>query len=273
MSASIPLFHLDGVVHRYDEVVSLDGLSLEVGRGIRVALLGANGSGKSTLLRILAGLAFPLEGFVRFDGAPLTATRMRDDTYALAFRKRVGVLFQNADVQLFNPTVFDELAFGPLQLGWQKAQVLARIDETLAQLGIEELRDRSPHRLSGGEKRRVALASVLITAPDVLLLDEPTAMLDPRGQNAIIDLLASWGGSGRTIVTTTHDLGIIEDIADHCVVLQAGHLVAQGSPKAILADEPLLRATGLLHQHRHAHEDGIVHSHPHRHGRHEHGGS
>jgi cobalt/nickel transport system ATP-binding protein len=268
---TMPLFELESVRFHYDAIPALDSLTLAIGRGRRVALLGANGSGKSTLLRILGGLAFPEDGLVRFDGAPLTEERMREDAYALAFRRRVGILFQNADVQLFNPTVYDELAFGPLQLGWPRETIVAKIEETLEQLAISELRDRSPQRLSGGEKRRVALASVLIAGPEVVLLDEPTAMLDPRGQNAIIDLLAGWAGGTRTVVTTTHDLGILEDIADHCVVLQAGHLVAQGTPHEILSDEPLLRATGLLHQHRHVHEDGVVHSHPHRHGRHEHG--
>lgn len=264
------LFEVENVSFRYENVRALDALTLDVPAGARIALLGANGSGKSTLLRILDALSFPETGVVRFAGTPLTDETMEDETFAFDFRRRVGLVFQNADVQLFNPTVFDELAFGPLQLRWPKERIRARIDETLAQLAIAELRDRSPHRLSGGEKKRVSLASILILEPEVLLLDEPTAALDPRGQSAVIDLLASFQGSGRTIVTTTHDLGIVEDIADWCVILENGRVAAQGSAAEIIRDDELLRRTGLLHAHRHAHEGGVVHSHPHRHHDHKH---
>ncbi|MFZ2490303.1 MAG: ABC transporter ATP-binding protein [Thermoanaerobaculia bacterium] len=265
-----PLIEADGVSFRYDEVTAVDGVSLVVHAGERIALLGPNGCGKSTLLRLLAALAFPHEGSIRFDGADLTEERLRDDAVALPFRRRVGLLFQNAEVQLFNPTVFDELAFGPLQLGWPRERIEARVAATLEEFGLRDLHDRSPHRLSGGEKKRVALASVLILEPDVLLLDEPTAMLDPRTQSTLIDFLSGSAGSGRTFLTTTHDLAILEDIADRCLVMQRGRLVADGTPHEILTNEPLLREAGLLHAHRHVHGGGVVHSHPHRHGGHEH---
>jgi cobalt/nickel transport system ATP-binding protein len=135
----------------------------------------------------------------------------------------------------------------------------------LDDLDIAHLKDRPPHRLSGGEKKRVAIASVLILDPQVLLLDEPTAALDPRSQSQTIDLLAGWKDTGRTVVTATHDLDSVEEIADYCFVFQAGRLVAQGSPAAVLGDTNLLRQTGLLHVHRHTHGSGEVHSHPHRH--------
>ncbi len=258
-------FEVENVTYRYERVVALDAASLEIPLGRRVAFLGANGSGKSTLLRLLDGLYFPESGAVRFRGEPLTEERLADEAFSFDFRRRVGLVFQNPDVQLFNPTVFDELAFGPLQLRWPRDEIRERVARTLEDLGIAHLKDRPPHRLSGGEKKRVAIASILILEPQVLLLDEPTAALDPQSQSHTIDLLAGWKDTGRTIVTATHDLDSVEEIADWCVVFQAGRVVAQGTPEKILGDEQLLRETGLLHVHRHVHPSGEVHSHPHHH--------
>jgi cobalt/nickel transport system ATP-binding protein len=266
----LTLFALDRVTFRYGDVHALEEISLSIAKGARVALLGANGSGKSTLLRMLDALAFPSAGTMRFDGALIDADTMSDDRFAFAFRTRVGFVFQNPDVQLFNPTVFDELAFGPLQLGWPPDRIRARVGDALVRFGIEHLRERSPHRLSGGEKKRVCLASILILEPEVLLLDEPTAALDPHGQSVIFDLLYESAAAQRTIVIATHDLGIAEDLAETCVVMQAGRIAAQGPAKEIVRDEALLRRTGLLHAHRHAHDDGVVHTHPHRHREHGH---
>lgn len=263
-------FDVQDVTYRYDDVKALDGLTLSIGRGQRIAVLGANGSGKSTLLRLLDGLYFPEKGKVNFFGMPLSELTLRNDEFAYAFRRRVALVFQNADVQLFNPTVFDEVAFGPLQLRWPKVEIRRRVAETLELMEIAHLKDRSPHRLSGGEKKRVALASVLILEPEVLLLDEPTAALDPKSQSRLIDFLVEWGGGNKTVVTATHDLGIVEDIADRCYVFQHGRVVAEGTPKEILGDEQLLRQTNLIHAHRHRHESGEVHSHPHLHHRYEH---
>ncbi len=135
---------------------------------------------------------------------------------------------------------------------------------------IAPLKDRSPHRLSGGEKKRVALASVLILDPEVLLLDEPTAALDPKSQSRLIDFLIEWGGGAKTVVTATHDLDLVADIADHCFVFQHGRVAAEGTPQEILGDEPMLRQTNLIHAHRHVHASGEAHTHPHLHHGHEH---
>ena len=192
---SAPAFELQDVGYAYQEVAALDGLSLVIARGQRVVLLGANGSGKSTLLRLLDGLYFPDRGVLEAFGEPLTEARLADEAINFAFRRRVGLVFQNPDVQLFNPTVFDELAFGPLQLGWPSARIRERIEAMLARFAIGHLKDRAPHRLSGGEKKRVALASVLILEPDVLLLDEPTAALDPESQSEVIRFLIDCRGT------------------------------------------------------------------------------
>ena len=258
-------------MYRYNsDVTALNGISLAVKRGTRIAVLGANGSGKSTLLRILDGLYFPDQGSVTAFGEPLTEERLLDDTFAFEFRRRVALVFQNPDVQLFNPSVFDEVAFGPLQLRWPKDQIRRRVAETLDMFEISHLKDRSPHRLSGGEKKRVALASVLILNPEGLLMDEPTAALDPKSQSMVVDFLVGWAGSAKTVVTTTHDLDIVEEIADHGFVFQQGRVVAEGAPASLLHDTPLLEATNLIHAHRHTHPSGETHIHPHRHLGHAH---
>ncbi len=262
-------FELRDVVYRYPEVTALDGVSLSFTSGERVAVLGANGSGKSTLLRLLDGLCFPDRGEVRFNGNVLNDEAFSDESFACDFRRRVAFIFQNPDAQLFNPTVFDEIAFGPLQMRWPKKEIIERVHGAMRDLRIESLKERAPHRLSGGEKKRVALASVLILDPDVLLLDEPTATLDPLSQSQMIDFLAANEGR-KTVITATHDLSVVADIADRCVVFEGGRLIAQGTPMEILGDEALLCRAHLLYGHRHRHPSGVTHAHPHLPGGHRH---
>jgi cobalt/nickel transport system ATP-binding protein len=266
-----PVFEATAVNFAYEQISALRDFSLTIEAGHSVALVGANGSGKSTLLRLLDALCFPSSGSIYFCGGPLTPDRLSNNGFALSFRRRVALVFQNPDVQLFNPTVFDEVAFGPLQMGWSTAEVLARVDTTLDVMGISHLRDRAPYRLSGGEKKRVALASVIVLDPEVLLLDEPTSMLDPRSQSQLIDLIQNWKGSSKTVITATHQLEIVEDIAERVVVLEQGTVVATGSPQAILSNGELLLRANLVHAHRHKHGE-VVHSHPHvhSHGEHKH---
>lgn len=261
-------FEVCDVSYRYNHVPALHGLSMRVMQGERVALLGANGSGKSTLLRLLAGLSFPERGEVSFFGEWLSEQRLEDEDFFFGFRRRVGMVFQNPDIQLFNPSVFDELAFGPLQLRWPKEEIRRRVEQTLEQMGIAHLRDRAPHRLSGGEKKRVALASVLILDPEVLLLDEPSAALDPGSQSQIVDFLVSCGHQSKTVITATHDLDTLEDIADRCYVFENGGIAGEGTPLAVLHDVALLERTKLVRPQHHVHGDGIMQPHPHLH-RHE----
>jgi cobalt/nickel transport system ATP-binding protein len=268
---TVPIFEAKQVSFSYEEIPALRDLSLTFEPGRSVALVGANGSGKSTLLRLLDALCFPSSGSVSFCGDPLTPERLRDDSFALSFRGRVALVFQNPDVQLFNPTVFDEVAFGPLQMGWSSSEVVSRVNAALETMGITDLRDRPPYRLSGGEKKRVALASVIVLDPEVLLLDEPTSMLDPRSQSQLIDLIQNWKGTSKTVITATHQLEIVEDIAERVVVLEHGSGIAEGTPSQILSDGELLLRANLVHAHLHKHRD-MVHSHPHvhSHGQHEH---
>ena len=266
-----PVFEVKQVSFSYDEIPALRNLSLTIDARRSVALVGANGSGKSTLLRLLDALCFPSSGSITFCGDRLTPERLRDDGYALSFRRRVALVFQNPDVQLFNPTVFDEVAFGPLQMGWTSSEVIERVNSTLETMGVAHLGHRPPYRLSGGEKKRVALASVIVLDPEVLLLDEPTSLLDPRSQSQLIDLIQNWKGTSKTVVTATHQLEIVEDIAERVVVLEKGSVTAEGTPSEILSNSELLLRANLVHAHRHRHGD-MVHSHPHlhSHAKHEH---
>ncbi len=264
------VFDVQNITFRYDDLTAIKDLSLKIAANRRIAVLGANGSGKSTLLRLLDGLYFPETGAINFCGKPLTEAALQNEEFAFDFRRRVALVFQNPDVQLFNPTVFDEIAFAPLQLRWSKSEIKEKISEVLNLMEIAHLKDRPPHRLSGGEKKRVALASVLILDPQVLLMDEPTAALDPKSRGQIVDFLSGWSGSEKTVVTATHDLDVIEEIADYCFVFQNGRIAGEGTPTEILADRNLLEQTNLIHSHRHKHADGTVHSHAHRHLVHDH---
>jgi len=230
---------------------ALDDISLKVCAGESLAILGANGSGKSTLLKLLDGLYFPSRGSISAFGQPLTEDALRSDEYNFAFRRRVGLVFQDSDVQLFSPSVLDEVAFAPLQLGLSREEVNRRVDSALAALQIEKLRDRAPHHLSGGEKRRVALASLLTLQPDVWLMDEPTTGLDPRSQSWLVEFILSLRKEGKTVIVATHDLELVEQTATSIYVFDEDHhIVASGSPEDILSDHELLHRCNLSHYHQ-----------------------
>ncbi|MHB8928008.1 MAG: energy-coupling factor ABC transporter ATP-binding protein [Bacillota bacterium] len=241
------IFNLDKVSFDYGPgAPALDDVDLTVAEGESVALLGANASGKTTLLRLLAGLASPTKGAITAFGVPLTAEALRDRGFTASFRRRVGFVFQNAEAQLFSPTVAAEVAFGPLQLGLDEAAVAGRVHDTLVLLGIEHLAERAPFHLSGGEKRKVAIGSVLSLAPDILLFDEPTTGLDPRSRAWLVRFLRALREAGKTLVTATHDLDIVGRLADRAVVLGEDHRVwSDGPVGAVLADHPLLVGANL----------------------------
>jgi cobalt/nickel transport system ATP-binding protein len=216
----VPIFEVHDLCFSYNEQISaLDQISLSVKPGEKLAILGSNGSGKSTLLKILDGLYFPNGGSIQAFGQPLTEQALRDDKFNFEFRSRVGFVFQDSDVQLFMPSVWDEIAFAPLQLGVNHSEVAARVEAALIALHIEKLRDRPPHQLSGGEKKRVSLASVLSLSPEVWLLDEPSAGLDPRSVSWLIDFIVSQGKAEKTVVVATHDLELVKAAADRVYVL------------------------------------------------------
>ena len=244
---------------------ALRGIDITIKKGEKITIIGANGSGKSTLLHLLDGLIFPDKGVVKTFGKEFRENDFNDEAFSRNFRMKVGFVFQNPDVQLFCPTVKEDIIFGPLQLGVEKKEIEKRLAGILSILKIEDLLDRSPHQLSIGEKRKAAIASTLIINPDVLVLDEPTAGLDPLTTRIIIDLLTQANEAGKTIITSTHDLHIVEEISDTVYVFgQEKRIVKSGSPREILEDNQLLQMNNLIHIHSHKHKEKI-HAHPHLH--------
>jgi cobalt/nickel transport system ATP-binding protein len=261
LTSAEPVFHLRGVRYRYGgRQLALDGIDLEIARGEQVVLLGANGSGKSTLLKLLNGIYAPSEGTMRALGRDIKAVAAGMDSFQ--FHREVGLVFQDPDIQLFSATVFDDVAFGPLQLGLSQDEVKDRCDEALGQMEITHLAQRAPFELSGGEKKRAAIASVLSLRPDVILLDEPTASLDPRTKWVLVNLIRKLGAAGKTLITTTHELEIVPIIANRVVVIgEERRVLADGTPQAILSDHDLLIRANLIHEH--LHEQGVHHGHEH----------
>lgn len=260
------IFELKDIYFSYlGKFPALCGVSIAVEQGQKISVIGANGSGKSTLLHILDGIIFADKGSVKFRGQELKEDSFRDENFSRNFRRSVGLVFQNPDVQLFCPTVKEDIIFGPLQLGIEKSEIKKRLEELIDIFAIKDLLDRSPHQLSIGEKRKVAIASSLIINPDLLLLDEPTAGLDPLTTRHIMDLLIRANDSGKTIITSTHDLHIVEEISDLVYVFgQDKKIIKSGATDTILKDVNLLKATNLMHIHSHRHKDKI-HIHPHLH--------
>jgi cobalt/nickel transport system ATP-binding protein len=263
---SEPLFSLNNVCFSYTgKIPALDNLSLSINSGERIAVIGANGTGKSTLLHMLDALVFPSAGSIQAFGYTLTERGMNNVEQQQMFRKKVGFVFQNPDIQLFCPTVKEDILFGVLQLGFSKDEIKNRFNNVVELLKIGHLLERSPHQLSIGEKKKAAIASVLIIEPDVLLLDEPTAGLDPQTTRDIIGILYEAHKNGNTIVMATHDLHLVEEIADTLYVFGANRtIIRSGTPSDILADQQFLRENNLLHIHVHRHLH-MTHLHPHSH--------
>jgi cobalt/nickel transport system ATP-binding protein len=260
------IFSLRNVSYSYpDGTLGVQVDELHVHAGACTIILGPNGSGKSTLLKILDGLFFPQNGEVRAFGETITEDRLNEKRFRRFFRSRIGLVFQNPDVQNFSPTVRDELAFGPMQKGLHGEELDCAVDRAMEILGIGTLGDRYPYRLSGGEKKRVAIASVLTVDPEVYLLDEPTASLDPATEGILIDLLADLTDQRKTLVIATQDLLLARHIGEWAVVLDQDRAVAaSGTIAEVLARHDLLESTGLVHAHRAPHRTaaaGFRHSH------------
>jgi cobalt transport protein ATP-binding subunit len=241
--------------------VALDGVSFAVNAGESVGLIGANGTGKSTLLLCLVGV-LKGEGRIRVHGMEL------DSESAASIRRHVGFVFQNPEHQLFSTSVLDDVVFGPLNIGLSRAEALAVADEVLAKLNMLEFKKRVPQHMSQGEKKKVALATALAMSPTIMLLDEPTAGLDPRSSTQLIDILFTLKDEGRTMLVATHDMHLVEEVADRVIVLgETRTVVREGTPAEILTDLDFLAQHNLIHAHGHFHER-TRHGHPHIHGHH-----
>ena len=236
-AAATSAVELRHVHYRYpDGFEALRGVSLRIANGDRVALVGPNGAGKSTLMLQLNGILLPTHGEVLVDD--LVVAR---DTLPRV-RARVGLVFQDPDDQLFSPTVFDDVAFGPLHLGVPRAEIHERVERALAAVGLEGFEQRVPSRMSLGQRKRAAMATVLSMDPSVLVFDEPSAGLDPRGRRELITLLRQLP---HTLIVSTHDMRLAAEVFDRTVVMDGGLVVADGPTTEILSDDALLHAHGL----------------------------
>jgi cobalt/nickel transport system ATP-binding protein len=221
-------------------VKALEGINFIAPRKARIAVIGSNGAGKSTLFKHFNGIFKPTSGSVLIKGEPITKNNIRE------VRKLVGIVFQNPDDQIFSPTVEQDVAFGPTNLGLDEETVHHRVQEALKIVGIEDLAERVPHHLSGGEKKRVAIAGVIAMEPQVIVLDEPTAGLDPQGVrdfNAFINSLSS--KYGMTIIFSTHDVSLVPEIADFLYVMNKGRIIAEGTIEEIFVQPELLKSVRL----------------------------
>lgn len=261
-----PVFRVKNIEYIYPGgQTALNNISFSVSPGESVAILGANASGKSTLLHLLDALYFPSSGSIHALGMELTEDNVETPPFSHQFRQTVGFLFQNSDAQLFCNTVEDELAFAPLQLRLSLQEVERRVDDTLKLFGIEHLRERSPQTLSGGEKKKAALAGLITCGCRVILLDEPTTGLDPRSQQWLTEFLVALHKSGVTLITASHDLSFVAEIAERAIILAENHeLVADGPIQETLENLQLLHSVNLVHAHAHTHGDS-AHVHPHLH--------
>lgn len=227
------MIHFEHVSFEYEKGQTvLDDLSFTVREGESVGLIGANGAGKSTLLKVLLGL-LPYSGKIYVDDLEVNKQNLKD------IRKKLGFVLQNSDNQMFMPTVMEDVMFGPLNYGMSREDAEARTDRVLAQLGLSELKHRHNHKISGGEKRMAAIATVLAMDPDVLLMDEPTSALDPLNRRIVINTINSLP---KTRVITSHDLDMILDTCQRVILLSDGRIAADGSTQEILTNKELLEA-------------------------------
>lgn len=237
------VYRLNNVGFRYNERQVLININMKVSRNEFIAIVGPNGAGKSTLLKVMDFLLPPFSGEIYFEGKKIVNI---SSIKAMApVRKKVGLVFQDPDIELFSPTIYEDLAFGPIHLGLDENEIESRVREVARMMRIENLLERPPFYLSDGEKKKCAIASVLTMDPEVLMVDEPTANLDPKSRREITGILKEMWKNGKTIIITTHELKIIENLAERVVVMNEGRVVADGEASAIIRDERLLGENNL----------------------------
>lgn len=224
-----------------DGTLAIEGISISIEKGKKIAFVGPNGSGKSTLFLLLNGTLEPQEGKIIFHGKPL----LYDTPSLREIRKSIGIVFQNSDDQIFAPTVYQDVAFGPTNLEMTEEEVVAKVNETLEYVGLLELKDKPPHHLSGGQKKRVAVAGVVVMEPEIIILDEPLANLDPVGADEILDLLNELNQFEKTIVISTHDVDFAYSWADYIYLLVNRKIIGSGTPEEVFCDPDMLKDAGL----------------------------
>ena len=239
------MMRIENISFQYEKEAVIQDVSFSVSHGEKIVLFGVNGSGKSTLLKLMNGLIFPQKGKVFFNGTALTRKKLSEKEFRKEFRTSVGLLFQNPDVMLFNPSVYEELAFGLKQL--QSADLDEKVDYWAEKLHLTRLLDKTPVKLSGGEKQRTALASLLILEPKLLLLDEPFSSLDPQATGWLIDFLHTLDAA---FVMALHNIELAREVADRILVLSENHeLIYDGDVNRFFDKKDLLIRAGLWHKH------------------------
>lgn len=236
------------VSYSYEKnITALKDINLNISQGEAVAFIGPNGSGKSTLLKLINGLITPSKGAYKFDNMSIDSKKLQDNRFSRSFHKRIGFVFQNSDSQLFCSNVFDELAFGPTQMGMDEPEVMKRVNDVLNLLDIKELEKRQPYHLSGGEKKKVAIAAVLALNPEVLVFDEPMNGLDPKTKRFIRELMIALNKAGKTILCSTHDFEYVKDTFKRAVVFSKDHsIIRDDEYNRVISDTEFLYENNII---------------------------
>ncbi|MBR6024139.1 MAG: ATP-binding cassette domain-containing protein [Methanobrevibacter sp.] len=224
-----------------DGTHALNNVNMEILKGQKVAIMGPNGAGKSTLFSHFNGLTEPTSGYLEIDGKKMEY----DKKTLLEVRQKVGIVFQDPNDQLFAPTVKEDVAFGPMNLGLGYEEVEKRVDEALKLVGMEKFKDKTPHHLSGGQQKRVAIAGIIAMKPEIMILDEPTAGLDPQGVDQVLDILNNLNKEGMSIVISSHDIEMVNGFAEKIFVLYEGEILASGDRHEIFSNKELLKKAHL----------------------------
>jgi cobalt/nickel transport system ATP-binding protein len=241
------MIKLENISFTYKNKVALDNVNIEIKEGEAIAVIGPNGSGKSTFLKLLNGILFASKGNYIFDREEINEQKLRNNKFLKLFHKRVGFVFQNSDAQLFCSTVFEEVAFGLMQMQLPEAEINLRVNDSLKLLNIEKLKDEHPYNLSGGEKKRVAIASTLALNPEVITLDEPMNGIDPKGKRFLKELLTALNKSGKTIICATHDFEYIDGIFNRVIVFSEDHkIIRDDKYESVLKDREFLREYNII---------------------------
>ena len=225
----------------HDGTQALKNVNIQVKKGEKIAIIGPNGAGKSTLFSHFNGLTEPTSGYVEIDGEKIIFEREE----LLKVRQKVGIVFQDPNDQLFAPTVKEDVAFGPMNMGLEYDEVKKRIEEALEMVGMSGFEDKTPHHLSGGQQKRVAIAGIVAMRPDIMILDEPTAGLDPEGVDKVLAILNKLNSEGMSIVISSHDIEMVNEFADKIFVLYNGEIIAEGNNHQIFSDKELLKKAHL----------------------------
>ncbi len=224
-SINAPIIECNNLCYAYDNYIALRQVTFTVSAGETVVLQGPNGCGKSTLLKLLNGLLFPAEGTFRFQGKDITEKALKDKRFAKEFHQKVGFIFQDSSLQLFTGSVEEEIAFGPRQMGLPEEAVTQRVNDVLQLTGLTALRDRAPYHLSGGEKKKTAIACILSMNPEVLVLDEPLAGLDTKTQQWLVSFLKELQSAGKTLIISTHNNALAEELGHRFIRMNDNHTI------------------------------------------------